>query len=88
MLVIIYGKDNCVECNKARMLCQIQSIGFEYRTVGLDISAQDLQAKVGQPVRSLPQIFIQPGGATAAIHVGGYDALRQALAQQPDVAVQ
>lgn len=86
MQVIIYGKDDCVECNKARMLCQIQSIDFQYHLVGQGVSVDELQAKVGQPVRSLPQIFIQQGGADD--YVGGYDALRQALAKQPAVAVQ
>lgn len=77
MHVIIYGKDNCTDCHKTRMLCQIQSIAFQYLAVGPDISPEDLQAKVGQPVRSLPQIFVHRGGAAA--YVGGYDALRHLL---------
>ncbi|MFV0678934.1 glutaredoxin domain-containing protein [Ottowia sp.] len=77
MQVIIYGKDNCTDCNKTKMLCQIQSVTFEYRTVGQDISADELQAKVGQPVRSLPQIFVQRHDGPA--YVGGYEALRTLL---------
>ena len=77
MQVIIYGKDNCTDCHKTKMLCQIQSIAFQYQTVGQDISVEDLQSKVGQPVRSLPQIFIDRDGAVA--YLGGYDALRSAL---------
>ncbi|MDO5691654.1 MAG: glutaredoxin domain-containing protein [Pseudomonadota bacterium] len=77
MQIIIYGKDNCVDCDKTRMLCQIQSIKFEYHALGQDISLEELQAKVGQPVRSLPQIFVRRDGA--ATHVGGYDALRHML---------
>ena len=52
---------------------------FQYHTVGTDISVDDLQTKVGQPVRSLPQIFIQK--ATGLIHIGGYDELRQQLSE-------
>jgi glutaredoxin 1 len=77
MQIIIYGKDNCTECNKSKLLCQMQSIRFQYLTLGQDISVEDLQAKVGQPVRSLPQTFIEREGSQA--YVGGYDALRRAL---------
>ena len=80
MEVIIYGKDGCTNCDKTRMLCQIQSIPFQYLSVGSDISVDALQAKVGQPVRSLPQIFIQETVGAGLIHVGGYDELRRQLA--------
>lgn len=81
MEVIIYGKEGCSNCDKTRMLCQIQSIPFQYHTVGADITVDDLQAKVGQPVRSLPQIFItHPSGSAA--YVGGYDDLRDQLRQR------
>ena len=43
----------------------------------MDISVEDLQTKVGQPVRSLPQTFIEREGAQA--YVGDYDALRRTL---------
>ena len=77
MQVIIYGKDNCTECNKSKLLCQMQSIRFQYLTVGQDISVENLQAKVGQPVRTLPQTFIEREGVQT--YVGGYDALRRTL---------
>ena len=77
MQVIIYGKDNCTECNKSKLLCQMQSIRFQYLTLGQDISVEDLRTKVGQPVRSLPQTFIEREGAQA--YVGDYDALRRTL---------
>jgi len=80
MEIIIYGKDGCVNCHKTRMLCEIQSIPFQYHTVGSDISIDALQAKVGQPVRSLPQIFIHDTGG--ASYVGGYDELRGQLRQR------
>lgn len=82
MEIIIYGKDGCVNCDRARMLCQIQSIPFSYLSVGSDVSIEELQAKVGQPVRSLPQIFRQDQGAANASFslIGGYDELRRQLA--------
>lgn len=77
MHLIIYGKDGCTDCDKTKLLCQMQSIAFSYLTVGTDISVDALHTKVGTPVRSLPQIFIQRDDATT--YVGGYDALRQML---------
>ncbi len=77
MEIIIYGKEGCTLCDKTRMLCQIQSLPFQYHTVGSDITVDALQAKVGEPVRSLPQIFVQRDGADN--YVGGYDALRDML---------
>lgn len=81
MEIIIYGKDGCTNCDKTRMLCQIQSIPYQYLTVGSEITVDALQAKVGQPVRSLPQIFVQRDGAAA--YVGDYEALRQMLRTGP-----
>ncbi len=79
MEVIIYGKEGCINCDKTRMLCQIQSLPFQYLLVGTDITAEALQEKVGQPVRSLPQIFISTEDSTT--YVGGYDDLRTQLRQ-------
>ncbi len=79
MQVIIYGKDNCINCDKSKMLCQIQSIDFLYQSVGSDISVDELHAKVGGVVRSLPQIFIQRDAGITL--VGGYEQLRSALKQ-------
>lgn len=79
MEVIIYGKAGCINCDKTRMLCQIQSLPFQYLTVGEDISTDALQEQIGQPVRSLPQIFLRSDEGTA--YVGGYDDLRTHLRQ-------
>ena len=74
MHIHIYGKDGCVNCEKSKLLCQMQSLDFHYHTVGADISVDELHAKVGTPVRSLPQIFVHRGDAIT--HVGGYEELR------------
>lgn len=79
MEIIIYGKEGCINCDKTRMLCQIQSLSFQYLLVGTDITAEALQEQVGQPVRSLPQIFVRTEDSTT--YVGGYDDLRTQLRQ-------
>jgi len=78
MKVIIYGRDACPACDKAKLLCRMRSLEFEYLGVGTDISVEALRERVGQPVATLPQIFLDRGAGAAWI--GGYDALRQAVA--------
>lgn len=77
MQIIIYGKDNCPNCAKSKMLCQIKSIDFSYHAVGSDISVEALQAKVGHDVANLPQIFLSRDDTTH--YLGGYDELRAAV---------
>lgn len=79
MEVIIYGKAGCTNCDKTRMLCQIQSLPFQYLTVGEDITTEALQEQVGQPVHSLPQIFVR--NDEGSTYVGGYENLRTHLRQ-------
>lgn len=77
MKVIIYGKDNCSNCDKTKMLCRIKSVDFQYRAVGSDISVEDLHGKIGHPANSLPQIFLDQGDVVR--YIGGYEQLRMAL---------
>lgn len=77
MQVIIYGRDNCTNCDKTKMLCQIKSIAFHYLAVGSDITVEELHDKIGHRTTSLPQIFLAQGEATR--YVGGYDELRSTL---------
>lgn len=77
MSVVIYGKEGCVDCNKAKLLCQMKSIEFKYLTVGSDISPEKLAEEIGQQVSSVPQIFMLKDGVQH--YVGGYNELRQQL---------
>ncbi|HLR16905.1 MAG TPA: glutaredoxin domain-containing protein [Alcanivoracaceae bacterium] len=77
MNVVIYGKEGCVDCNKAKLLCQMKSVDFEYLTVGSDITPEKLEEQVGAKVASVPQIFLMKDGEQR--YVGGYNELRQQL---------
>lgn len=77
MNVIIYGKPNCPNCEKTKMLCQIQSLDFQYLTLEQDYSLAELNALVGSEVRAVPQIFIKDDGELR--HIGGYEELRTKL---------
>lgn len=79
MNVIIYGKPNCANCDKTKMLCQIQSIEYSHLQLGVDYEVEHLNELVGSEVRSLPQIFIKDEHETR--YVGDYNALRSTLAE-------
>lgn len=74
-MIIIYGKDGCSDCAKAKMLCDMQSRKYSYKLLDKDYSAQELNNLVGHEVRSLPQIFkLEDNKQT---HLGGYSELRK-----------
>lgn len=70
MRVQIYGKTGCTFCNQAVELCKRNNIGYDYKHVGSDIQLEQLEEMVGQPVKTIPQIFISEDGLTQ--YVGGY----------------
>lgn len=70
--VIIYGRDTCKFCNKAKKLaefCKENLEGFEYiidYNEGKGWQAVALSEKLGFEVKSVPQIFAD------GRHIGGY----------------
>lgn len=76
MLVEIYGKTGCTFCEKAKFVCQMKSIKFHYYQLGLNYDLEELNARVGQPVRTMPQIFVDDK------HVGGYEQFNMYLNQK------
>ena len=77
MQVIIYGKTNCPNCEKTKMLCRMKSVDFQYLVEGQDYNAQELTTLVGHEVRSVPQIFIKKEEGQQ--YVGVYEDLRNIL---------
>jgi len=68
--VVIYSKDNCSWCDKAKAL--LQQKGYEYKELkyGVDYTKDELAAKVGPNVKlTTPQVFIDND------LVGGYSDL-------------
>lgn len=73
MKIEIYGKDNCPNCVKAKNLCKLKSLYFDYFTFGVDYTKEELENKIGSPVTSVPQIFIDD------VHIGGFNQLMEKL---------
>lgn len=70
--VILYSKDTCPWCDKAKELLQSNSITYTELKFKTDFTREELREKIpGKPDRlTLPQIFID------GEHIGGYEDLR------------
>lgn len=74
MKVLIYGTPQCKFCTMAKELCERNGFFVHYNTVGFDITKEQLEEKVGRPVRTVPQIFIMEDGF--AQYIGGYQEFK------------
>jgi len=68
---IIYGRDNCDWCGRAKELADSYGLPYEYRNVSLDDFAKDKLREFFQQhtelARTVPQVFID------GEHIGGYN---------------
>lgn len=76
MEVVIYSRDNCVFCDKAKSLLQVKEIAYTEEIVGIDISKDELFKKLGKEVSSVPQIVVDK------TLIGGYNELTEYLAEK------
>lgn len=71
MTILVYSKNNCVYCNKAKAL--LKGLGLEYEEKSLekdfDSDASKLIEDIGKKVRTMPQIKID------GELIGGYNQL-------------
>jgi len=68
--VIVYTKDHCPYCEKAKHLLTKLNIAFETKKVGVDVTREQL-LEVAPNARTVPQIVI--GGKV----IGGFAELEQ-----------
>ena len=74
MDVVVYSRDNCVFCDKAKSLLQVKEIAYTEQIVGIDLSVAELFEKLGKEVRTIPQIVVDN------ILIGGYNELAEYVA--------
>ena len=79
MEIIIYSKNNCVFCTKAKHL--VKTLGLEYTVKKMEEfdSPQAMLEDIGKQVRTMPQIKID------GKLVGGYNQLVEYFADQGKV---
>ncbi|EBY9763853.1 hypothetical protein D5W64_12140 [Salmonella enterica subsp. enterica serovar Saintpaul] len=80
MKVKIYGKPNCKWCDAAKLLAADKGCDIEYiNIVEAGIDGAKLSLICGEPVRTVPQIFVDD-----AFVKGGYEGLNQLLNPKED----
>ena len=69
MEIVIYSKNNCVFCTKAKHL--VKTLGLDYTEKKMEEfdSPQAMLEDIGKQVRTMPQIIIDDK------HIGGYNEL-------------
>ena len=85
MFIVIFGRDSCHFCVRAKELAEQlkqQNNQINYRYVDIikeGISKADLEKSVGQPVETVPQIFIdeQP--------IGGFTEFKAHVDEAPEL---
>jgi glutaredoxin len=81
MTIIIYSKNNCVYCNKAKTL--VKNLGLEYEEKSLEkdfgSDPSKLIEDIGKNVRQMPQIKID------GELIGGYNQLVEHLNEKGKV---
>ena len=69
MEIVIYSKNNCVFCNKAKHLVKSLGLTYEEKKMEEFDSPQAMLEDIGKQVRTMPQIIIDDK------HIGGYNEL-------------
>ena len=71
----IFGKTDCIHCEKAKLLCIQKSVAFEYKELDKDFEMEFILEKF-PGARTFPQIVID------GKHVGGFDDLSTFLSKE------
>ncbi len=75
MKAIVWSKDNCQYCVKAKTLLNMKGIEYEERKLGFEWTKEQLLEAVPE-ARTVPQIFLNGD------YVGGFDQLQKRLTSQ------
>lgn len=70
----IYSTPTCGNCMSAKTLLKSKNIPYVEYTIGKDVEKSDVEARVGNSIRSVPQIFLNNE------YVGGIQELRSKIA--------
>jgi len=79
MSIVVYSKNNCVFCNKAKHLLTKLGLDYEEKKLEEFESTQAMLEDIGKPVRTMPQIKIDD------VLIGGYNQLIEYYADKGKV---
>lgn len=82
MKYVVYGKENCPFCVRAKELLTSKGLNYEYHDVAVAENHNEMQYQkftlTGFPAKTVPQIFRDTGGAQLG-YIGGFDDLYESL---------
>lgn len=70
MKVLIYTKDNCIWCDRAKILLDSKKISYNEIDLSDDSERLKFYEKIGDNVKTVPQVFIDDK------RIGGFQDLR------------
>jgi len=68
--VLIYTKDNCIWCDRAKILLDSKKISYNEIDLSDDSERLKFYEKIGDNVKTVPQVFIDDK------RIGGFQDLR------------
>ena len=70
MKVLIYTKDNCIWCDRAKILLDSKKISYNEIDLSDDSERLKFYEKIGDSVKTVPQVFIDDK------RIGGFQDLK------------
>ncbi len=70
MKVLIYTKDNCIWCDRAKFLLDSKKISYNEIDLSDDSERLKFYEKIGDNVKTVPQVFIDDN------RIGGFQDLK------------
>ena len=70
MKVLIYTKDNCIWCDRAKILLDSKKISYNEIDLSDDSERLKFYVKIGDNVKTVPQVFIDDK------RIGGFQDLK------------
>lgn len=70
MKVLIYTKDNCIWCDRAKILLDSKKISYNEIDLSDDSERLKFYEKIGNNVKTVPQVFIDDK------RIGGFQDLK------------
>lgn len=80
-MLVIYSKDNCQQCDSAKLLCQMKGVDYVVKTLDVDYTRDKLM-HISPKARSFPVITAKANydGIEMEEYIGGLTELKEVLA--------
>ena len=80
-MLVIYAKDNCQQCDSAKLLCQMKGVDYVVKTLDVDYTRDELM-HISPKARSFPVIVVKVkyDGVEMEEYIGGLTELKEVLA--------